>query len=109
MNIDIMAEMGVFLKSFFLGVSFSVLSDVLETLRKILNHGYILTAIEDLFFWLAFGVCLFVLVSRYNGGLFRGYIFFAILLGCLSKKQLKKAQKKVTILFTRYFKAKEKI
>lgn len=109
MSVALTTEMGIFVRAVLLGVIFAFVAELMEVFRGIFHVGHILTGVGDFLFWIVLGICLFQLVYQENSGCFRGYIFLALILGALLKKQLKKVWKKVTIIFMRLFWAKEKI
>ena len=114
---SIQNEMMLFGNAVFLGAALMLLYDVIRICRRILPRGIILVSIEDVIYWIVFGVAVFILLYRENDGAVRGFIVGGIAAGLFLyyqllgrwlmkwmgilirslKKRLKKAMEKVKI------------
>ncbi len=55
--------------------------DMIKTARKIVPHGRAAVSAEDLLYWIAAALYLFVKIYGENSGILRGYLFGGILCG----------------------------
>ena len=114
---SIQNEMMLFGSGVLLGAALMLLYDVIRICRRILPRGIILVSIEDVIYWIVFGVAVFILLYRENDGAVRGFIVGGIAAGLFLyyqllgrwlmkwmgilirslKKRLKKAMEKVKI------------
>ena len=114
---SIQNEMMLFGNAVFLGAALMLLYDAIRICRRILPRGIILVSIEDVIYWIVFGVAVFILLYRENDGAVRGFIVGGIAAGLFLyyqllgrwlmkwmgilirslKKRLKKAMEKVKI------------
>ena len=105
-----------------LGILLAFGYDLLRILRRIVPHGTIGISVEDVLFWAACGVVIFLLLYEENDGYSRGYILGQIGLGALiyrllfgrflmkwisigirwTKKQLKKTAKTFTMFLRKH-------
>lgn len=105
-----------------LGILLAFGYDLLRILRRIVPHGTIGISVEDVLFWAACGVVIFLLLYEENDGYIRGYILGQIVLGALiyrllfgrflmkwisigirwTKKQLKKTAKTFTMFLRKH-------
>lgn len=99
MSEGIIFELQFFSSSFLLGVAMTIAYGGIRILRRLLPHGALIVAIEDLAYWLVCGVCIFRMLYLENSGAIRGFAIIAVVLGmlvCLEFcKLLKKAGKKL--------------
>lgn len=63
------------------GVIIGVLFDFFRILRRSFSTGNILTAIEDIIFWVSAGIILLYSIFVYNDGVIRGYMFLGVFCG----------------------------
>lgn len=63
------------------GVIIGVLFDFFRILRRSFPTGNILTAIEDILFWILVGIIILYSIFIYNNGAIRGYMFLGIFCG----------------------------
>ena len=114
---SIQNEMMLFGSAVLLGAALMLLYDVIRICRRILPRGIILVSIEDVIYWIVFGVAVLILLYRENDGAVRGFIVGGIAAGLFLyyqllgrwlmkwmgilirslKKRLKKAMEKVKI------------
>ena len=112
MNSEIIKEVNVFLHAIALGAGAGLVYDVLRVLRRVKTRGTLLTGIEDLLYWAAAAIVLFVFLYRENGGIIRAYVIvgmaagmitYEIVLGRLIVKYLSIILKKVVSFFDKIF------
>lgn len=70
-----------FLVFFLCGLCAAALFDLMRLLRKLLTHNVILTALEDILFWLLTGSVIFILLYRFQSGKLRLFLLFGFLSG----------------------------
>ena len=63
------------------GVIIGIFFDFFRILRRSFSTGSILTAIEDILFWVSSGLILLYSIFIYNNGAIRGYMFLGVLCG----------------------------
>lgn len=76
-------QTGLFLIFVLDGIIIGVLFDFFRILRKSFVTGNIITAIEDIIFWLLSGILILYSIFTYNNGIIRGYMFLGVLCGAL--------------------------
>ncbi len=84
MSAYLTTEVLLFAKAFWNGACLLLIYDVFRILRGVIRHGKILTALEDVGYWI---FCAFYLLGyfyRENSGELRGYLFAGVLLGALA-------------------------
>lgn len=64
-----------------LGVCLSVVYDLIRIFRRIIRHGTIWMAVEDILFWAASGIVVFVVSFWENNGSIRWYTLAGIMAG----------------------------
>lgn len=72
-----------FLCSALYGAECFVVYDLIRAIRRTWEHGKILIAAEDIFFWAASGIFLFTRLYHWNNGILRWYFFLGLFLGML--------------------------
>lgn len=65
------------------GVIIGILFDFFRILRRSFSTGNILTAIEDILFWICVGIIFLYSIFVYNNGAIRGYMFLGIFCGAI--------------------------
>lgn len=63
------------------GLIIGIFFDFFRVLRRSFSTGNILTALEDILFWILVGITLLYSIFVYNNGVIRGYIFLAVFCG----------------------------
>lgn len=81
MNKAITVELQFFLISILWGAILLVVYDVFRIIRRLIKHGVVMIAIEDLIFWLAAAFFIFSMIYRENNGILRGFSMIGMLLG----------------------------
>lgn len=95
MSEGIIFELQFFSRSLLLGAVMMIAYDGIRIFRRMISHGTIAVAIEDLLYWLACGVCIFRMLYVENSGAIRGFAIVAVVLGMITYLQLSKILKKV--------------
>ena len=80
-------EGGLLLLSFGVGLLLMFSYDVLRIFRQIINHGTFSLSLEDVIYWLACSIVVFVMLYRENDGLLRWFVLAGIALGMLVETQ----------------------
>lgn len=57
--------------------------DLIRTVRKLIRHSHTAVSVEDLLYWIAAALYLFVKIYGENRGILRGYLFGGILGGAV--------------------------
>jgi len=83
MPVSIPYEAAFFLASMAYGALLWSLYDVLRSIRRVIPHGAFAIAVEDLLFWMASGILLFLMVFDKNSGMLRFYFFMGLAAGGL--------------------------
>lgn len=83
MPVSIPAEAVFFLYSMLYGAAFFCVYDVLRCIRRVFVHNVFWIAAEDLAFWMAAGILLFLMVFEKNSGIYRSCFFLGISTGLL--------------------------
>ena len=94
MDANIMEEMKIFLQAMGLGGIMSVVYDGIRLTRRILPRGLVWISIEDVCYWLFFGLIFWNMTYRYMDGELRFYVVLSILLGVVIYYSIKKTLKK---------------
>ncbi len=104
---NIMEEIKIFLQAIGLGGIMSIVYDVIRLTRRILPRGLVWISIEDVCFWLFFGLLFWNMTYCYMDGELRFYVILSILLGVVIyysiKKTLKKRMKLATMKWKERF------
>jgi spore cortex biosynthesis protein YabQ len=83
MNPAITIELQFFLLSILWGCILLLAYDVLRIFRRLIKHGMILVAVEDLIFWLLASLFIFTMIFHQNNGIIRGFSIIGMLLGII--------------------------
>lgn len=82
-------DQGIFwLFCFVTGVVITFIYDQIRIVRRVLPHGSVLVAIEDLLFWLFAGIVIFSLLYRMNAGTLRWFAVFGLATGMFLYKKI---------------------
>ena len=76
-------EIQFLLHSFLLGVIITFVYDNIRVLRRVLRHNVFFVSLEDLVFWIAVAISIFLLHHRENNGVFRWFSILGALVGML--------------------------
>ena len=76
-------ELLFFFRSILTGVFILFIYDVLRIFRRIIKHGNIAIALQDLLYWVGTGFVIFIMMYRENNGAIRGYAIIGIGLGMI--------------------------
>lgn len=77
----IVGEGSLLLASLLFGMALMLLYDILRIFRHMLKHGTVLTAIEDMLYWLFCAVGIFAMLYRENDGLLRWFVLGGVAIG----------------------------
>lgn len=81
-------DQGIFwLFCFVTGAVITFIYDQIRIVRRVLPHGSVLVAIEDLLFWLFAGIVIFSLLYRMNAGTLRWFAVFGLATGMFFYKK----------------------
>lgn len=83
MPVSIPTEAVFFLYSMLYGAAFFCAYDILRCIRRVFIHNVFWIAAEDLAFWMAAGILLFLMVFEKNSGIYRSCFFLGISTGLL--------------------------
>ena len=86
MSQRIWKELDFLLHTFLLGIMITVLYDTLRIIRRIIKHGNIWIALEDMGFWIVCSVSIFGLLMEENNGVLRWFAVIGSLLGMIVYK-----------------------
>lgn len=81
-------EVQFFLASIICGILLLVVYDCLRIIRRIIPHKAFLVALEDILFWVAASIVIFIMIYERNNGTIRGFAILGILLGMVIYNQL---------------------
>lgn len=84
----ITGEGSLLLASFLFGIVLMMLYDIFRIFRHIVKHGTILTAVEDVFYWVLCAVGVFAMLYQENEGLLRWFVIGGVALGMLLENSL---------------------
>lgn len=102
MSEEIFLEVKFFLISIACGILMLVVYDVLRIFRRIIRHGGLLVAAEDLLFWIAGGVFIFDMIYKQNYGIIRSFSILGLIIGMLFYHNM--VSDKVVSWITRFIK-----
>lgn len=80
---SIAQELTIFFRAALLGAALMLFYDVLRIFRRLIPRGIVLVSVEDVFYWLIFGLAVFLLLYRENDGTLRGFIVGGTALGLI--------------------------
>lgn len=83
MSETIYAEFNTFCYAIMLGAFCGVIYDIIRIFRRIIKKKIAVTAAEDIIYWLAVSVLMFMLMYRENGGMVRGYAIIGMAAGMI--------------------------
>lgn len=76
------------LYSLFLGISVTVLYDLLRIFRRVVKHGNALVSMEDLLYWIVVAISVFYMMHKENNGTMRWFAILGAAVGMLLYKKL---------------------
>ncbi len=74
--------------SFLFGIALMLLYDVLRVFRRMIKHGTIFMAVEDVFYWALCAVGIFAMLYQENDGLLRWFVIVGVAVGMLLENSL---------------------
>ena len=81
-------EIQFLLHSFLLGAVITFVYDNIRVLRRVLRHNVFFVSLEDMMFWIAVAISIFLLHHRENNGIFRWFSILGALVGMLLYRKL---------------------
>jgi spore cortex biosynthesis protein YabQ len=81
MSPGIIKELQFFGLAMLRGALLLFLYDLIRILRRIVPHGIVVIALEDVLYWMGMALLVFQLIYRENDGAVRGYALLAIAVG----------------------------
>ena len=66
-----------------LGIILRWFYDVLRISRRVFKKNYVVVGLQDLLFWSASGILIFLLAYDFNGGNVSAYFFYFVFLGMM--------------------------
>lgn len=89
MSLNILFEVSFLFHSFLMGISITVIYDVLRILRRVILHSLWVVSLEDLLYWIGCSVWIFRMLCRENNGILRWFAVAGAMAGMfLYKKTL---------------------
>lgn len=61
----------------------TLIYDIIRIIRRIIGHGVVAVAVEDIVFWIVSALIIFNMTFKYNNGEVRWYIYAGMALGML--------------------------
>lgn len=83
MSLNISVELYLICKAVLLGVFLRFIYDLFRISRRVIRRNAIVVGIEDTIYWIAVGICVFILMYDFNGGSMRIHAFLFVALGML--------------------------
>ena len=83
MSLGILEELQFFGLAVLRGIFILILYDLIRIFRRIVPHGVLAVALEDVLYWAGTALLIFQLLYRENDGAVRGYALFAVAAGML--------------------------
>ena len=83
MSESILKEADILLKALATGAVLILVYDFLRIIRRLVPHGTIWIAIEDILFWVGSAVAVFAMLYQENDGYLRGFSIGGVVLGMI--------------------------
>lgn len=83
MSINISVELYLICKAVLLGVFLRFIYDLFRISRRVFRRNAVVVGLEDTIYWIAAGICVFILMYDFNGGSMRIHAFLFVALGML--------------------------
>lgn len=83
MSLSISVELYLICKAVLLGVFLRFIYDLFRISRRVFRRNAVVVGIEDTIYWVAVGICVFILMYDFNGGSMRIHAFLFVALGML--------------------------
>lgn len=81
MNEEIIMQLRFFAISILWGAIVILTYDALRIFRRIKKHGNIMIAAQDILFWIAASIFIFVMIYQVNDGIIRGFCILGMTIG----------------------------
>ncbi|MCU6762920.1 spore cortex biosynthesis protein YabQ [uncultured Roseburia sp.] len=82
-SLDILNQGHLFLAGLICGLCMLFVYDLLRIFRRVVSHGTVWIAVEDILYWCGCALMIFRMLYRQNDGLIRGFAMIAIFVGML--------------------------
>lgn len=83
MSESILKEADILLKALATGAVLILVYDFLRIIRRLVPHGTVWIAIEDILFWVGSAVAVFAMLCQENDGYLRGFSIGGVVLGMI--------------------------
>lgn len=83
MSESILKEADILLKALATGAILILVYDFLRIIRRLVPHGTVWIAIEDILFWAGSAVAVFAMLCRENDGYLRGFSIGGVVIGMI--------------------------
>lgn len=105
MSESIGLEVSFFLASVFSGIAVLFFYDILRIFRRLVKHGKVSVAAEDILFWIGTSIFIFYMMYRKNNGIIRGFSIMGMSFGMLLYNQALSSYivKGITFILTKIF------
>lgn len=80
---SIVLEISLLIKACITGALLMCAYDILRAYRRIVIHNVVAVGIEDVLYWIAAGIIVFMLLYGHNNGTVRGFIIAFVVIGML--------------------------
>ena len=81
MNEEIIMQLRFFVISILWGAIVILTYDALRIFRRLKKHGNIMIAAQDILFWMAASIFIFVMIYQVNDGIIRGFCILGMTIG----------------------------
>ncbi|WP_310604115.1 spore cortex biosynthesis protein YabQ [Anaerosporobacter sp.] len=81
-------EVQFFLTSILYGILLLIVYDSIRIIRRVVPHKAFFVALEDILFWIAASIVIFMMIYERNNGTIRGFAILGMLLGMVIYNQL---------------------
>ncbi len=81
MNEEIIMQLRFFAISILWGAIVILTYDALRVFRRLKKHGNIMIAAQDILFWIAASIFIFVMIYQVNDGIIRGFCILGMTIG----------------------------
>ena len=97
MSLNILLEVSFLFHSFLLGISITVIYDLLRILRRVIPHRLWAVSLEDFIYWVGCSILIFRMLCRENNGILRWFAVMGAMAGMFFYK------KTLGNIFVQYF------
>lgn len=87
MSLNILLEVSFLFHSFLMGISITVLYDLLRILRRVIPHKLWAVSLEDFVYWVGCSILIFRMLCRENNGILRWFAIVGAMAGMFLYKK----------------------